>query len=275
MIIRINGGLGNQMFQYACYLCLKKNNKSIKLDISLDNPFKYQLEIFPSIKIDKTHYIVSFLLANGVVRKILKILGIYGVQDDDISREYRYHLVNEGYFQDERFFSDIKTQILNDFRFPKGEKKLKDIEKYINAHDCSVSLHVRRGDYLKLNDIYGNICTDQYYESAISCFDEKSLFVIFSNDIDWVKNNLRITNALFISRDLFDEYADWYDMYLMSICKNNITANSTFSWWGAYLNNNPSKIVVCPTKWTNKSSRKFKVDNWVEIDNKGVKQGDF
>lgn len=77
-------------------------------------------------------------------------------------------------------------------------------------------------------------------------------FVFFSDDIKWVKEHLPMRNAVYVTKDLFNIYEDWYDMYLMSRCRNNIIANSTFSWWGAWLNSNTEKYVIAPQKWTNK-----------------------
>ena len=268
MILRINGGMGNQMFQYACYKNLCCRGYNAKLDISLDNPFEFKLNIFPNIEIRRVNSLLSYCFANRYIRKMLKLMKVYGVENVD-EPSYRFRLVNEGYFQEEKYFNDIKHQIIEEFIFPEGEQKLvKLVEKIRHAHN-SVGIHFRRGDYIKLHNIYGGICTKQYYKSAISLFDKNTFFVVFSNDIKWVKDNFKLDNAIYIYQDLFDNYDDWYDMYLMSVCKNNIIANSTFSWWGAYLNVNKEKKVVCPVCWTNDSKRKVRVYDWIEIDPKG------
>lgn len=269
MIIRIMGGLGNQMFQYACYRNLIHQGKKVELDFSKDNAFNSKLYLFPNINIRKTSLLTSKILANRFLRKLLKTICVYGTQNDDNKKDYNFRYINEGYFQSEIFFADIKSQIIEEFTFPAGEDKLEDLANKVKGYKESVSIHIRRGDYIELNSIYGNICTEKYYDSAISMFSSNTNFVVFSNDMCWVKENLKIPNAIYISGDMFEHYEDWYDMYLMSICKNNIIANSTFSWWGAYLNVYPSKKVICPTKWNNNSDRKMKIDRWIEIDNIG------
>ena len=91
-------------------------------------------------------------------------------------------------------------------------------------------------------------------------------FIFFSNDMEWVKRNYNIENAIYVNSTLFDNYQDWYDMYLMSMCKHNIIANSTFSWWGAWLNSNKEKIVIAPNKWVNLCDYKdIYPDDWIKM----------
>ena len=272
MVIRMMGGLGNQMFQYAFYRSLKKKSNRIKVDLSFykTNKEDYKLSLFPQIRVERTNAYIEVLLSFKVVRKILKLCGVYYVEKNSHCKKYISNkIIFEGYFQNEKYFRNIKKEIINDFKFPKGEKKLCEVAKQISTLDNSVSIHVRRGDYLELNKIYGGICTTKYYKTAVSIFDKDTTFIVFSNDIEWVKINLCIPNAMYISDKIFDAYEDWYDMYLMSICKNNIIANSTFSWWGAYLNSNINKKVICPVKWNNCSDEKMKIDNWLEINSEG------
>ena len=118
-----------------------------------------------------------------------------------------------------------------------------------------VSLHIRRGDYLnpEVQAIYGGICTDEYYEAAVKYMKEGHpgcRFYVFSNDPEWVKENLKIENMTVVEGS--DEEHGYRDMYLMSLCKHNILANSSFSWWGAWLNKNTEKEVIGPTIWIHK-----------------------
>lgn len=133
----------------------------------------------------------------------------------------------------------------------------------------SVSIHIRRGDYLsEINQgLYGGICTEMYYAKAITYIcnkiDQPSFFV-FSNEIDWVKNNVDIPNPTYID---FNNGADsWQDMFLMSQCKHNIIANSSFSWWGAWLNRNTNKIVITPSRFINlEEDSDIIPDAWIRI----------
>ncbi|OAV72399.1 Glycosyl transferase family 11 [Bacteroidales bacterium Barb6] len=116
----------------------------------------------------------------------------------------------------------------------------------------SVSIHIRRGDYLQGDNInvFVNLCASSYYKNAIHYIEENinnPSFFVFSNDIDWVKNNMDIPNATFVSWNKKED--SWQDMFLMSMCKHNIIANSSFSWWGAWLNNNEDKIIIALSRF--------------------------
>jgi len=176
-----------------------------------------------------------------------------------------------GLFQTYKFAEKVKDLLIKDFMFlDKIENKLKMIRDYIAAEN-TISVHIRRGDYLVGNNkwIYGDICTQKYYVNAMSYMKntiKNCKFIFFSNDIEWVKKNYNIKDAIYINQTLFDNYQDWYDMYLMSMCKHNIIANSTFSWWGAWLNSNKEKIVIAPSKWVNLCDYKdIYPDDWIKI----------
>ena len=150
----------------------------------------------------------------------------------------------------------IREILLKDFKFSSDhdDKLIMLCDRIVKEN--AVSVHVRRGDYLTENNkwLYGDICTERYYRIAIEYIQKKvgnCILYFFSNDIEWVKKHYNLENALYIEENMFDSYQDWYDLYLMSICKHNIIANSTFSWWGAWLNQNKNKIVVAPEKWIN------------------------
>lgn len=116
----------------------------------------------------------------------------------------------------------------------------------------TVSIHIRRGDYLsqQFSAGFGNCCPLAYYREAIhymKTYLDDITFVLFSDDMDWVKMNLPLDNAIYVDHN--HGVDSWQDMYLMSMCQHNIIANSTFSWWGAWLNDNTDKIVIAPKRW--------------------------
>ena len=224
-IIPITGGLGNQLFQYAYGRKLELiDKKQVIFDTSFftentkdtSRPFLLdRFNINPQAKFSavKKNPVTQF------IKKIIqKITGIYPL------------------YQSEKYFLSIKEIILKEFT-------LKDstLTQSINLKD-SVSIHIRRGDYV--NNAHHNLCDLNYYHEAIKYIKSKinnPTFFIFSDDIEWVKENLKIDNAVYVSGSGIKEYEE---MILMSQCSHNIIANSTFSWWGAYLNKNYDKIVM-------------------------------
>jgi hypothetical protein len=182
-----------------------------------------------------------------------------------------------GSFQSCYYAENISEILTNEFEFDyeniKDLKKVADIIKENN----SIGVHIRRGDYLGGSNRwkYGDICTNEYYHKAIEYitkYNSDNILVFFSNDIEWVKKEYCYENSIYINEDMFEDYKDWYDMYLMSICRHNVIANSTFSWWGAWLNHNKDKIVVAPKKWVNQCEYiDIYPEEWIVIDEMGGK----
>jgi hypothetical protein len=149
---------------------------------------------------------------------------------------------------------DIQDKIRTDFQFNKitDEVNLNHIQK---IQDCnSVSLHIRRGDYISIQKNASKfIALDiQYYENAIkkiSSLISNPIFFVFSDDVDWVKQNLKSEFETHYISNNNTKTTSYIDMQLMSMCQHNIIANSTFSWWAAWLNSNTNKIVISPSKW--------------------------
>ena len=182
-----------------------------------------------------------------------------------------YNLDNvylSGYWQSEKYFSKSKDAIRKTYTFPQltGTENLLAKDDILKSN--SVSLHVRRGDYLKSKDL-GGVCTTEYYKKAIDYISMKidnPKFFIFSDDILWCENNLEVEDARYIN---FNKGKDSYqDMHLMSLCKHNIIANSSFSWWGAWLNSNKNKIVISPKIWfknRNISTNDLLLEEWIKF----------
>lgn len=285
MIVKIMGGLGNQLFQYALYEKLKSLGKQVKLDtISFyENEKIRQNELgkFPDIELDlateeeiRYYYDKSRKLHNRIIGKIWedkKCIRTFEKLEYD-ERVYSLDDVYiQGFWQSEKYFSDIQDIMRKRLEFPKliDEKNKQYYEQIVSCKN-PVSIHIRRGDYLsEVNQrIYGNICTMQYYRRAIAYFErnyEDVTFFVFSNDAAWVKEHFKMKKSVIVDGNHEDKAI--YDMFLMSRCKHNIIANSSFSWWGAWLNQNDNKEVIAPSKWLNTEKVKdIWCDGWVIID---------
>jgi len=173
-----------------------------------------------------------------------------------------------GAWQSELYFERAKEQVVkifNSFRMDKMSQKTLTMLNRIESVNA-VSVHVRRGDYLAHNSL-GGVCTLEYYRKAVQYMNnnlESPRFFVFSDDKKWIEDNIEIENATFV--DFNTGVDSWQDMFLMSRCKNNIIANSSFSWWGAYLNGNMAKIVIAPKKWQVSSLGEDIVDKqWIRI----------
>jgi hypothetical protein len=174
-----------------------------------------------------------------------------------------------GGWPSEKYFIDIKDDILKSYTFSKRDdfENLAYIDK-INKTN-SIAIHIRRGDYLNDENIkiFGNVCTKEYFEQAIKLIEKKvpnAHFFVFSNDVEWVKINLKIANVSYVTCNKGKN--SWMDMYLMTICKHNIISNSTFSWWGAWLNTNASKLVISPNRYLNNDKHTdFYPESWIKL----------
>lgn len=266
IIINLKGGLGNQLFEYALYTKLQMQNKKVELDtiqIKSDMEEINRGTIFEAFKLDGKYRIES--LEKNVVRKKIKrklckyIFGYYqekyvGTFDETIVNLKNGYL--DGYWQTYKYFDDIREIILDRFEFLNTlEGANREFLKHINSQECAVSVHIRLGDYLanpSMRKLYGEICTEKYYKRAIEVIKEKyanPTFYVFSNESDKVSEIIPDENYVLI--DCNDERAAWADMMLMSSCKHNIIANSSFSWWGAYLNRYEGRTVVAPKHFIN------------------------
>lgn len=295
-IIYFFDGLGNQMFQYAYYKMLKNKEKKVYANLDaykrdynqeikdfngyeLKRIFKINVEkkkIFMDNFFSRTRW-KKLNLITKIVHKILMILKLVIYIEnwnesitERINKKRVYFLT--GWWQSEKFFKEIEKEIRKDFSFSEFiDKKNKEIEKII-LNCNSVSIHIRRGDYLKDKSL-GGLAPLKYYQKGIEYINNRvknPVYFIFSNDINWCKENLKIENEIY--------YVDWNsgedsyrDMQLMSLCKHNIIPNSSFSWWGAWLNNNPDKIVIAPEKWFNDCANmdysNVVPESWIKIKN--------
>lgn len=265
ILIQQIGGLGNQLFQYALYRKLEFLGRNVKID---DYSWNYKIKV---TKLCDLNIDYRRATANEIreyednstafyARVRRKLFGRRGKVYNEKSFNFDPNVLEiddvclVGYWQTERYFFDIRNELLQSIDLAKGlnlgTKEMLNLIKETN----SVSVHIRRGDYKspELIDKFGNICTDKYYAKAIEYMKEKTIsptFFVFSNDVEWVKTHF-VGNE-FIIVDINKGDKDYLDMYLMSECKHNVIANSSFSWWGAWLNKDENKIVVAPDKWIN------------------------
>ena len=228
------GGLGNYLFQIATSLAitLDNNDKLIydENDVTVvHKPINnYKDNIFRNLHFDK-------------IDCKLTDYNEPNFHFDEIN--YTPNLKLNGYFQSEKYFNHQREKILDFFSPTKNIlEKLKTKYSFIDKSNIC-SIHVRRGDYLRLPN-HHPICSSVYYGEAIKYIGTDNVFLVFSDDIEWCKQTFKGSSFIFVENN-----TDFEDLYLMSMCKNNIIANSSFSWWGAWLNNNIDKKVVAPSTW--------------------------
>ncbi len=289
-IIYFQGGLGNQMFLHAFYRFLQSKGES-NLEICIASPSLNRhngfdlFRAFPNIEKNKPAIITSFLknnyynlifLLRNQINFSCRTLLFENIKNPIDTEHFllQKETLLMGFWQD-KYYSSAVTQILrNDFTFyPFDDFKNIEICGKIEQAENPVSIHIRRGDYMQANlqGIYGNICTLDYYDKAIKKIQTmvaNPSFFVFSDDPEWVKDNLLLEDACYISHN--KGLNAFRDMQLMSCCKHHIIANSSFSWWGAWLNAHPEKIVLTPSKWYNieidKTIDRILPETWIRVD---------
>lgn len=282
IITKLIGGLGNQMFQYAVGRSLAyANNTELKLDISGYNnqkgitPRSYMLNIFNIQSNYANEKEIHKFRGNNIFLRILKISSY--IKEKQFYFDPKILIVKDnsyldGYWHSEKYFKEIEQIIRKEFTLKdKPDVTNRKMISYINNCD-SVSIHIRRGDYVfdkKTNKFHG-ICSLGYYLKAVALVAKKvknPQFFIFSDDPIWTKQNLHLKfPCVYVDHNVGRK--DYEDMRLMSKCKHNIIANSSFSWWGAWLNNNLDKIVVAPKQWFHDKSintRDLIPESWIRI----------
>jgi hypothetical protein len=282
IVVSINGGLGNQLFQYAFGKNLAHIHQcEVHYDLSVfknSDHRKFALDYFNTKVYEAKEKNIPYRIRNfwkkyprlsSILDKIIYDKKILVENQFRYNQQYLAIAQNSylwGYWQSAKYFSDVKERIMEDFTFKnKGfEKVERDVLERIERSN-SVCLHIRRGDYI--NNPTHPLCELSYYEKAIELIKtrvDEPHFFIFSDDISWCKNNLNLNeNFEFVTTD-----ADWKDLRLMTYCKHNIIANSSFSWWGAYLGKFAHKIVISPKVWFSDDRldiTDLKPDNWISI----------
>ncbi|MCF8208944.1 MAG: alpha-1,2-fucosyltransferase [Rhodoferax sp.] len=273
IISQLRGGLGNQMFQYAAGRSLAlARNVGFRVDATgLGDSNSHQgfelQRIFGEVIVQanaaelvdilqwRANSAVQYVLCKPFMRHFRGACFIaephfqFWTEFEDASD----NIYLSGYWQSHRYFSRFTAQIREDFSFKKPlSQRNRQLAKEIVSSN-SVSLHVRRGDYIsnaKASAKHG-VCPLQYYQRAIEIMNQRfdnAVFYIFSDDLDWVHQHLEVNGAcVYVNHNLHAE--SFIDMQLMGLCRHHIIANSTFSWWGAWLNPDPHKNVIAPLQW--------------------------
>ena len=310
IIIRMSGGLERQMFQYALYLKLTSLGREVKFDdineyrdertqpimlsvFNIDYPRATWEEI--NRYTDGATDIRSRLhrIFYGPKRKIYREQGFYDPKVFEFEDIYL-----DGKFMSQKYFEDILPEVRKIYHFPPIEElqlaPRSDenflIYYYNITSTDSVGLHIRRSDSRFNEELYENICTKEYYIAAVRYILERcpeAEFYVFSNEPKWVKGWLksivlgmtdesmnrdeaRALKKRFHLVQANDEYTSYLDMFLLSNCKHNILSNSSFSWWGTWLNENPDRIAIAPNIWLNGvDSREIYTEGMILINSKG------
>ena len=296
--VKLSGGLGNQMFQYSLGVALsKKTNSRLMLDKSFlkKKSLKanytlrdYELDIF-SRDLNDSNLLETIKCRLYYFYKIAyhlnKLIGTsffnnkFILENNNVSYDDRVNIVSKnilliGNWQNEKYFSDSKDLVISKFEFKLPLNAINSERLNRISQSNSISIHVRRGDYvdiLSANKNHG-VCSLDYYRKSIDYILSKidnPTFFVFSDDPIWVEENLKIDEA--------HEYVtgnigkmSYVDMQLMSQCKHNIIANSSFSWWGAWLNQNPKKNIIAPKQWfagveKNSNKKELVPSTWTRI----------
>jgi hypothetical protein len=299
IVVKLFGGLGNQLFQYAFgrKISLETNQKlyletkygfkndpykriynlapfKIEENLLLNDSISIDLE---NLKIDKYHWqgkIKNYLLS--IKRSHWQLIIEKNIAFDNSIQIKKNNAYLDGYWQSEKYFKEIRNEILQDLQLknPLQNENASISKKMLET--SSVSVHIRRMHGIEMegqnhHNIHGGLDL-QYYQKALDIISKKEanlkLFV-FSDDINWVKENFKSEFPMeFMSQN--DDAHNELDLILMSHCQHQIIANSTFSWWGAWLNQNPEKIVIAPKKWyinqeMNDQTQDLIPSDWIRI----------
>ena len=288
-IVQIQSGLGNQMFQYAFYVALKHHQPDTKIDTSVYRyrPSHNGYELERIFAIHPEHATITECNQLADVRKdlfseIRRALG-WGkrttgqlVIEPDPAQGWCPELLHadncyfQGYWQSEKYFAEVKEQVRQDFQFclplsPEDEQWAKQIQ-----NSNSVSVHIRRGDYLKKRRVEDyNVCSVSYYRSAVKTTQaqvEHPVFYVFSDEPEWGKaQEIFPEGTIFVSGHTGEKA--YIDMQLMSLCRHHIIANSSFSWWGAWLGQQEKTITIAPDTWFRNRPRPDIIpQEWTTID---------
>lgn len=253
IVIKLQGGLGNQLFQWAIGRSLSTKYKT---NLYFDTSYFYNKQIGVVSKWDMD--ISKLVEINEMNNNSLRI-----ISDNFYYQDISDNSFLDGYWQSEKYFIDIEEHIREKLKISDNDRE-EILNRYPILEKNTVSIHVRRGDYKNLQHIHP-LQSIEYYKNAYNIINDNSINVlVFSDDINWCKENIKFNNITYIEGE-----TNIVDMYIMSLCTHNIIANSSFSWWGAWLNNNENKKVIAPLNWFGSDSSFYTGDiipeKWIKI----------
>jgi hypothetical protein len=292
VIAQLTTGLGNNLFQYANGRAVAiRNNVTLKLDISKANienlQGTYQLNVFNIVESIASSTEIGQIIGSNkrnVARRVYDFIQYclpYYKRKKFVERHFHFdpnifkipgkvYLI--GYWQSEKYFKDIEGLLRKEFTIRAAPNSTNKIMLGLINQCEAVSLHIRRGDYITNSgsNQYHGVCSLNYYRNAVQKLVQvikNPNFFVFSDDLEWAKQNLKLEYPVtYVTQNGIER--DYEDLLLMSQCKHHIIANSSFSWWGAWLNQNPNKIIIAPQKWFNDPSINTDdliPDGWVKI----------
>ena len=275
-LIKMTGGLGNQMFIYAMYLKMKTIFPDVRIDLSdmVHYQVHYGYEMNKVFHLPRTEFCI-----NRSLKKIIEFLLFKTILERKqggslvpYTRKYHWPWIYfKGFYQSEKYFAGIEKEVREAFVFDirrASRRSLRAMQE-IKADPHAVSIHVRRGDYLleKHWKALGCICQSSYYLNALAELEKRVKhphYYVFSEDLNWVRQNLPLIKAEFIDWNKGED--SWQDMMLMSHCRHHIICNSTFSWWGAWLNPRKNKTVIVPSRWFMKEETPYIYPaRWIKV----------
>jgi hypothetical protein len=257
--VNLKGGLGNQLFQISAGYTLARNT---------NRNFACTHEYLSRQHGGSAQYFKNVLRNVPFIDKLPKEILTYN------EKTFHYtpldnlegNVFLDGYFQSEKYFKDFKVEIIE--LLSADDESLEYLKNHFNAiftHENTCALHVRRGDYLRLQN-YHPVQTVDYFKNAVDIMGDSCLYMVCSDDISWCEDNLNfIKNKIFIQN-----VPSYLAFYAASLCKNNIMSNSTFAWWAAYINQNLSKKIIAPKLWfgpgyADWSTKDIYCDNWITL----------
>lgn len=291
IIVKLIGGLGNQLFQYATgrHLAIK-NKTTLKLDLSEFETYKLHAYSLAPFAIDATvaskEEVAHFkryqrkpgrkwFLYNRLIADQKKYFQERQFHFDPEVLELKDPVYLDGFWQTEKYFKDIEETLRKEItlKVPLAPLSM-DMAHRIAAEGNPVSMHIRRADYVKNPETmkFHGTCSIEYYLRAADIISKKvhtPHFFIFSDDPQWVKENIKLNHpTTYVDHNKADK--NYEDLHLMSLCKHHVLANSSFSWWGAWLDRNPNKVVIAPAKWFAQTKASVKThdltpDNWIRL----------